>query len=504
MRPLLLAAACAATLGGFLGPAAAQSNFRLALREDTDTLDPTMSRTFVGRIIFAGLCDKLFDISPKLEIVPQLALGYEWADPKTLTIKLRPNVVFHDGETMDAASVKYSLERHLNMQGSFRRSEINAMDHVEVVDPLTVKVVLKEPSSPFVAQLADRAGMIVSPKAAEAAGKDFGLKPVCAGPFKFVERNAQDHVTVERFPQYWDAAKIHLDRVVYQIIPDSSVRLDNLQAGAIDFAEQIIPTDVDAVKKNPKLKLVMEDALAYQTIEFNTGNGPAAKSVAGQDARVRRALELSIDRKAVTQVVYNGLLDPTAQAISPESPMHVDSLKPNERDVAAARALLQQAGVKLPVTVKLTVPNSPDTRQVGEILQSMASEAGIDLQLTTMEFASSLAAATRGDFEAYLVAWSGRVDPDGNLYSFLHTGGALNDGHYSNPDVDKALEQARSVADAGQRREFYTQMYAQEAKDLPLIYLWYQKNISGMSTRVNGFVPVPDGIIRLQGVSLGK
>ena len=168
-------------------PVSAQ-NFRIALREDPDSLDPTLARTYVGRIVFAGLCDKLFDINEKLEIVPQLAPSYEWTDPKTLVIHLRPGVLFQDGTKMDAEAVKYTLERHLTMPGSFRRAEINAIDHVEVVDPLTVRIVLKAPSSPFLAQLTDRSGMIVSPKAAEAEGKDFALHPVCAGPFKFVER----------------------------------------------------------------------------------------------------------------------------------------------------------------------------------------------------------------------------------------------------------------------------------------------------------------------------
>src|SRR3954453_22099223 len=127
MRHLLLASAA---LLAFTGAASAQS-FRIALREDPDSLDPTMARTYVSRIVFAGLCDKLFDINEKLEIVPQLAASYEWTDPKTLVIKLRQGVVFHDGEKMEAAAVKYSLDRHLTMQGTFRRSEINAMDHVE-------------------------------------------------------------------------------------------------------------------------------------------------------------------------------------------------------------------------------------------------------------------------------------------------------------------------------------------------------------------------------------
>jgi peptide/nickel transport system substrate-binding protein len=500
MRHLLLAALCAV---GFALPAAAQ-NFRIALREDPDSLDPTQARTYVSRIVFAGMCDKLFDINEKLEIVPQLATSYEWTDPKTLVIKLRQGVVFHDGEKMDANAVKYSLERHLNMQGSFRRSEINAMDHVEVVDPATVKIVLKAASSPFLAQLTDRSGMIVSPKAAEAEGKDFTLKPVCAGPFRFVERVPQDHITLERFPQYWDAGRIKLDRVTYQTIPDSSIRLANLQAGSIELSEYVVPTDVDAVKKDPRLKLAMMDSLGFQTIELNVGNGPRAKSPIGEDPRVRRAFERAIDRDALVQVVYNGLYAPAAQGIPPASPMHVSSVKPQGRDVEAAKKLLQEAGVKTPVVVHLTVPNNPDLRQAGEIIQSMAAEAGFDVQITASEYASALDAANRGEFEAFLTAWSGRVDPDGNLYSFYHTGGPLNDMHYSNKTVDTVLDQARAVSDPAQRRDLYAKMMAQLDQDRPLIYLWFQKNIVGMSAKVQGFQQVPDGMIRLQGVSLAK
>ena len=121
-------------------------------------------------------------------------------DRRRTSIKLRDGVQFHNGEKFDAEGVKYSLERHLNASGSFRRSEIGAMDHVEVVDPLTVRVVMKQAFSPFVAILTDRAGMMVPPRAAEAGGKEFGLHPVCTGPFRFVERVAQDHITLSASP----------------------------------------------------------------------------------------------------------------------------------------------------------------------------------------------------------------------------------------------------------------------------------------------------------------
>jgi peptide/nickel transport system substrate-binding protein len=200
MKILRLAVTAAALLLSFEATVQAQTTLRIGLAEDPDILDPTMARTYVGRIVFASFCDKLFDIDEKLNIVPQLALSHETsADGKEVTIKLRPGVKFHDGEILDAEAAKYSIERHLTMQGSFRKPELASVDRVEVVDPLTFKLVLKAPFSPLIAQLTDRAGMMVSPKAAKEAGDKFGLRPVCAGPYKFVERVQQDRMVFEKF-----------------------------------------------------------------------------------------------------------------------------------------------------------------------------------------------------------------------------------------------------------------------------------------------------------------
>ena len=198
-----------------------------------------MARTYVGRIVFASFCDKLFDIDEKLNIVPQLALSHETsADGKEVTIKLRPGVKFHDGEAFDAEAAKFSLERHLTMPGSFRKPELAAVDHVDVVDPLTIKLALKAPFSPLVAQLTDRAGMMVSPKAAKEAGDKFGLQPVCAGPYKFVERVQQDRMVFEKFADYWNKDNIHIDRIVYLPLVDATVRLANLKSGGLDLIER--------------------------------------------------------------------------------------------------------------------------------------------------------------------------------------------------------------------------------------------------------------------------
>lgn len=500
MRRLLLAATCLLLTAA---PAFAQT-LRIALRQDLDVMDPTLATTYVGRIVFAGLCDKLFDISDKLQIVPQLATGYEWADEKTLVIHLRSGVKFQNDEPLDADAVKYTLERDLTMQGSFRKSEISSIDHVDVVDPTTVRVALKTPSGAFLAQLTDRAGMVLPPKATAAAGKDFGQHPICSGPFKFAERVPQDHVTLERFPGYWDAKNVHFDKVVYQVLVDSSVRLANLKAGTVDLAEYVVPSDAAAVKADPKLKLVVSDALGYFGITNNIDNGARANNPYGKNALVRQALSLAIDRAALVKVVFNDMYAPGIQAVPPDSPFYDAALKVPARDVAKAKALLKQAGVQTPLKLELLTFNDPDILQASEVIQSMAAEAGFDIHIQAIEFASSLQASNRGDYEAYMIGWSGRVDIDGNTYSFLHSGQGNNVSHYANPTVDKLLDEARGMTDVANRKALYAKMWQQEETDLPITYLWTPRNIVGMSAKLQGFRPIPDGMIRVQRLEMAK
>lgn len=500
MRLLMLTVV---VMAGLAVPALAQDRtLHIGLREDPDLLDPTLGSSYVGRIVFAGMCDKLFDIDSKLNIVPQLATGYEWADPTHLVIHLRDGVTFQDGEPFNADAVKFKLTRDLTAKGSMRRGEVSSIDSIEVMDPLTVRLTLKAPASQLLAQLTDRAGIMISPKAAQAAGEQFGTHPVCAGPFSFDSRVAQDRIVLKRYPGYWDAGRIHFDQVVYSPNPNSAVRLANLQAGALDLVEYVLPTDVAAVQKDPKLAISVSDSLAYTGITINTDSGPAAKTALGQSALVRQAFELGLDREALIQVVYSGMYAATAQANPASSPYYVSDIKPPARDPGKALALLRQAGVATPVPVTLTITNGSDIQQAGEVIQAMEKEAGFDVKLKAMEFASSLQAAYAGDFQAYLIGWSGRADPDGNMWQMLHTGGTFNYGHYTNTGVDAALDGARTVADVADRRAFYAKVWTQERADLPLIYLWSGKNVVGLKKALTGFVPVPDGLIRVQDLAL--
>jgi peptide/nickel transport system substrate-binding protein len=493
----------ALTVALFSLPALAQTHLRIGLGDDPDALDPTTSRFYTTRIVFAAMCDKLFDIDEKASIVPQLALSHEAsADGKTVTIKLRPGVKFHDGEPFDATAAKYSLDRHLTMKTSFRRPEIGVIDSVDVVDPTTIRLNLKQPFSPLLAQLTDRAGMMVSPKAAEAAGDNFALHPVCAGPYKFVERVQQDRIVLEKFNDYWDKDHVFIDRITYLPIVDSTVRLANLKSGGVDLMERLLATDIKAVRDDPKLTLSKAVSLGWFGLLVNLDNGPKANNPLGKDPRVRRALELSLDREVINQVVYNGEFVAGNQWVNPQSPYYQEKFPPPKRDVAKAKALLAEAGVKTPLAVDFMVNNTSDTRALAEVVQAMAAEAGFDLRIRMVEVATALKAGEDGDFQLYENTWSGRIDPDGNSVVYQMCGAPQNMGHYCDKEVDALHAEARATTDPAKRKAIYEKMTEKFLANGWIIYLYHPQYLIAHTKRLEGFKPMPDGLIRVVGVRL--
>jgi len=501
MKMFRLAATAAVFLLS-LGAAQAQTTLRIGLAEDPDILDPSMARTYVGRIVFAAFCDKLFDIDEKLNIVPQLALSSETVDDgKGLIIKLRPGVKFHDGEPFDAEAAKFSLERHLTFPGSFRKPELASVDHIEVVDPLTIKLVLKSPFSPLLAQLTDRAGMMVAPKAAKEAGDKFGLHPVCAGPYKFVERVQQDRIVFEKFADYWNKENVFIDKIVFQPIVDGTVRLANLKSGGLDLIERVFATDLKDVRADARLKVATAIELGYQGITLNIGKDKA-KGPLSQSAKVRQALDLAIDRDAINQVVFNGEFQVGNQWINPDHPYYQKAVPVHARNVEKAKALLKEAGVTPPVSVDFLVPKGAENETPAQMIQSMAAEAGFDMKIRVTEFATGLKQAEAGDYQAFWLAWSGRIDPDGNSYIFLHSDAPQNYGAWNNALADKALEGARLDSDRDKRKAIYEPLAKLVQDEEPILYLYHRRIIIAHTTKLEGYKQMPDGLVRVVGLKL--
>jgi peptide/nickel transport system substrate-binding protein len=500
------------TLLAGAGPAlGAKTTLVVALNQDPDILDPTLSRTYVGRIIYEHMCEKLYEIDENLKIFPQLAADLpSFSDGgKTVTIKLRSGVTFNDGTPMNAEAVRYSLDRHLTMKGSSRRSELQSVSAIEVVDPLTVRLRLKAPFSPILATLADRAGMPVSPTQAKKLEDKFGTAPICVGPWTFVERVPQDRIVLEKSKHYFDPGQAKFDRIVFRIIPDDNVRLANLRSGDIDMMHLVAPTDAASLRKEGRFEMARVTGLHYQglTINLHNKNGKNTPPVdlgtpMANDPRVREALELSIDRDALNQVAWDGQYTPGCTPISPVSPFYDKTRKCPTRDVAKAKKLLADAGLAGGYSFELTIVNDPQQRRLGEVIQGMAAEAGFKITLRPSEFASALNEDDSGKLQVFLVGWSGRVDPDGNIHQFHTCGGSLNTTGSCDKAIDDLLNKAREVSDQTQRAALYKEAVDKMVLERRnIVYLYHQNYIVAYPKNLKNYKAVPDALIRLKGVS---
>ncbi len=510
-KGLWLAAGILAVLLLQAGAAHAQKKtLVVALNQDPDILDPTLARTYVGRIVFSQICEKLYEIDESLRISPQLAAGLPAISDggRTVTIKLRPGVKFNDGTPMDAEAVRFSLDRHRTLKGSTRASELAPVEAVEVVDPLTVRLRLKAASSPLLAQLTDRAGMPVSPAAVRKLGDKFGTAPVCVGPWQFAERVPQDRIVVERSAHYFDPGQAKFDKIIFRIIPDDNVRLANLRSGDIDVMHQVSPTDATAIKREGRFELSNVTGLGYQGITINLRNKTGKTQPPGDlgtplanDPRVREAFDLSLDREALNQVAWDGLFTPGCTPIPTISVYFDKSRKCPSRDVARAKKLLAEAGLAGGYGFEMAIVNNPRERRVGEVIQQMAREAGFNITLRASEFASALKDDDDGKHQAFLIGWSGRVDPDGNIHQAQTCKGSLNQTHACDERIDTLLNHAREVSDVDQRRALYREATDMFTARRNIIYIYHPNYIVAFPKSLKGYKAVPDGLIRIKGTS---
>jgi peptide/nickel transport system substrate-binding protein len=380
-----------------------------------------------------------------------------------------------------------------------------AAQAVDVVDPATVRLTLSEPFAPLVGQLADRAGMIMSPAQLEKLGDDFGTQPVCVGPYSFVSHRMGNEIVLEKSQEYYDADKVNLDSVVYRIITDGNARLANVRSGDVQVAERISPTDVAKVEADNSLRLVTGEPLGYQAIAINIGNTAGVGQPVGEPSNplgtskdLRRAFELSLDRETINEVVYPGRFVPGCYPLPPGHPYLDDSLTCTEQDLDEARQIVADSDAPTPVPVDLMIVSSPENLRLAQVVQSLAKEAGFDVKIRPVENAASLDAADAGDYDAWQFFWSGRADPDGNLTDFLITGGVRNWFGLSNPQVDEALAASRATSDTGEREEAFTEALTIAAEERPIIYLLHQRNFLASREDVVGIEFLPDGLPRLK------
>jgi peptide/nickel transport system substrate-binding protein len=512
---IILGACTGTTSGGPTASSGAKAAYggsvTFAMNSDISNMDPMLSGLFVDRHLMYAMYDSLVRVTPKGEIIPWLsALPTVSADGKSYTFKLRTDVKYHDGTTFDAASVKWNLDRYRLTKESLRLGELAPVDTVTVVDASTVRVDLKTPSAPFLSVLVDRSGMMLSQKTVEAGGADFTRKAFKAGsgPFILTEAVKDDHYTFVKNPDWWGKAangdKLpYLDTVIIKPITDGDVRLTNVRTGQVQATNAVTGKDVPTVKA--------DSTLVYQEIAGIGYNSLVPNRSAGfifNEKRYVQAVSLAMDRdELLNQGPAKGVGVVAYGPIAPSHFAYDAGFKPfSKPDIAGAKKLVADVG-KGPLKFELLVSSGDAaTLQFAQLLQAELLKADITMDIKTLLFNEIVTLQQQHKQSGMtLIGWSGRIDPDGNVYDFNYTGRPNNDSAYSNKDVDALLDQTRTASDNAKRKDLFLKAQQIFVVDDPS-RIFYSFNAAQLLTAkaIQGFQDFPDQLPRFETVWVQK
>lgn len=477
----------------------------VGLAADITTLDPLLSSSLYDRQVMLNIYDTLVALNAQGAIVPDLATSWTYKSSTQLVFTLRTDVQFQDGTPMNADAVVFNINRILSNKTSPRYSEISTVKSVQAIDASHVEFDLSKPFSPLLAALTDRAGMILSPTVVQKLGTGLGNNATNAGsgPFEFVEWVKGDHLTVQRNPHYWQKDSQgtqlpYLQTITYRPITNESVMFSNLETGTINVADNVAPNDVPTAKSNSSLVYNQAPALSFFGIMLNTKVAPF------NNVHVRQAIEWGVNRQEILNSVLKGIGVVAQGPIAPPSWAFDSSFAPYTYDVSKAKAALAQAGMSSVSFTMLIASGSPLNTQLAQFLQSELQPAGITMNIKQETFTTLLSDTSAFHFQAASLGWSGRPDPDGNMYSWFHTGGGFNDMQYSNPQVDSLLEAARASSDQAQRTTDYQQAQQLILQDASYVFLYHGVNIQATTTNIKNFTLLPTGMLEFANVYLGS
>jgi len=502
------AAASALTLMGSAGEARAQApapkkggTLRVGFYIYAATMDPHLSGSKIDRQIYHNIYEPLVTLDVKLGIRPGLAESWQQPDPRTLVFKLRRGVKFHDGTDFNAEAARFNVNRMKTEPKSVRKGEVANIDSVDVVDAYTIKVNLKKPDAALLATLTDRAGMMISPKVVQERGGELERNATGAGtgPFEFVEWVKDDHLLIKRHEAYWNKhGGPYLDRIRYRPIPDDTVKLQSLQAGEIDVIDYVQPRDVARVRADKSVAVVDVPSLAAFSYQLNHTRPPFNTKA------LRQAVAYGVDLDQIVKGVWLNVGVPANGPIPPTSWAYDRSIPPIKRDLARAKAKLAEGGRPGGFEFTMTTNNIPINVQEAEVIQAQLAEASITMKIKLVDSATLLSDGNSKNFEMISYQWSGRPDPDGNIYQFFETtpGTSLNWSGISNPTIDAILDKTREVSNQVERKKLYAELTKLLQEELPMLYIVHPIEPKAFSLRVQGYEPIPDGMMRFKDVWL--
>lgn len=495
MRRLLALAALLA-LAGCYGAQRDPNTVVFLIESSPANLDPRIGTDAQSQRIDALIFDGLVARNASFQFTPALAESWEQPNPLTLVFHLRSGVKFHDGRSLTARDVAWTIESMID-PGRFgsvispKANSYSSVNIVEAPDERTVVFHLKHADNFLLTNLSTGAMGIVP----EGSGRDFWQHPVGTGPFKFVSQQIDQDVIVARNPQSWDVTP-KLARVRFAVVPDAITESLELEKGSGDVAVNSLPMDsLPVLAANPNLQLEETGGTEIQYLGFNLLD-PLLK-----DVRVRQAIACAIDRELMIKTLLGGHAQPASSLLPINHWARSGNVARYDFDPARAARLLDEAGrprgkdgIRFHLTMKTS--NDEGTRLLAAVLQQQLGAVGIALDLRSYEYATFYSDVSRGAFQMYSLRWVGIVQPDIFSYAFstaYFTPRGANRGHYSNPRLDALLDDAAQSEDTVQRRAEYVEAQQILARDLPAINLWYRDTVIVHNRRLTGVTPSPSG-----------
>jgi peptide/nickel transport system substrate-binding protein len=472
---------------------------RVGFYLEASTMDPHLSGSKVDRQIYHNIYEPLVVLDVNLGIKPGLAESWQQPDAKTLVMKLRRGVKFHDGTDFNAEAAKFNFNRMKTEPKSVRKGEVASIESVDVVDAYTIKINLRRPDAALLATLTDRAGMMVSPKVAQERGSELerNAKGAGTGPFEFVEWVKDDHLLIKRNDSYWNTqGGPYLERIRYRPIPDDTVKLQSLQSGEIDVIDYVQPRDVAAVKTDRNVVVLEVPSLAAFAYQLNMTRPPFNVKA------LRQAVAHALDLEQIVKGVWLNVGTPANGPVPPTSWAYDRTIPFIKRDLAKAKAKLVEGGKPGGFAFTITTANIPINVQEAEVIQAQLGEAGMSVKIKLVDAATQLSDGNSKNFDMISYQWSGRPDPDGNTYQFFRTtpGISLNWSGISNPQIDALLDKTREVSSQPERKKLFSELTKILQDELPMVYIVHPIEPKAFGLRVQGYEPVPDGMMRFRTV----
>ena len=502
---------------------AAGRDMVVGLSGDATSLNPVIATDSMSYIVEWPIFDSLVELDERLNVKPLLAESWETSrDGLTYTFKLKKGVSWHDGKPFTARDVAFTFYSvldpkvttphrayfdallgfpELTAKENAKKPEELAARPIEIVDDHTIRFKLRYPSGSFLAVLTNpRAGIVPEHllKGQDLNTAEFNRKPVGTGPFKFVEWRRAERIVLEANDKY-HAGRPALNRVIFRIIPDAVVLLQELRSGGVDLMENPPLTEVARLKQTPGLKVLTADNTSYTYLGWRQDLAPFT------DVKVRRALNHAIDVPSMIKEVLQGYAAQATGQFSPSSWAYDAAIKPYPYDPAKAKALLAEAGFKpgadgilvkdgkpFTFTIRHDVANQT-VKDTAVIVQEYLKRVGVDAKLEPLDWPTFVKKLFASEFEGIVVNWTNHHDPDPFAYTIWHSSQwkGRNFAHYKNPRVDELLEQARRTAGAAERKKAYSEFSKTLMEDAPYVFLYFPQQVYVTRQGYEGFVAIP-------------